>query len=545
MSALGRRAFFGMTGASAIGLSSSGAAGSSPACREMGPGSRQPVIETIVGKVRGTERDGIQIFKGVPYGASTAGANRFQPPRPADPWTGIRDALAFGPQCPVTPASALDAPHIDSPEDAFLLYRNYMPHVAHEDCLRLNIWAPAGTGRRPIMVYMHGGGFVAGSGHDLLAYDGENLARRGDVVVITHNHRLNAFGFLDLSTFGGRWEQSANLGMQDIVAVLQWVQDNAARFGGDPGNVTIFGQSGGGGKVQALMAMPSARGLFHKAIIQSGVIPGFGQATRADGREMADSVLRDLGIDANSLEALASLPTDHLCRVATGAGRAFRWSPVVDGTVITDPPGSDAALAAGMPLIVGTVLNELANAVDNPAAASFDDEALRAATRKVHGKSAEAIIAAYRDSNPDRTPFELWCSIQAAGIRAAAYDLAARKHALDGKCWQYLFSWRTPMLEGRPKTFHSAEIAFVFDNAGLCVNQTGGGQAALRLAGQMSDAWIAFAHSGSPDHRQLPAWPAFDARRPVMIFDDRCRIARNPEGEGLRLIHSGKADGPR
>lgn len=386
------------------------------------------------------------------------------------------------------------------------------------------------------MVYMHGGGFVAGSGHDLLAYDGENLARRGDVVVITHNHRLNAFGFLDLSTFGGRWSQSANLGMQDIVAVLEWVRAHAAAFGGDPDNVTIFGQSGGGGKVQALMAMPSAKGLFHKAIVQSGVIPGFGRATSQDGRRMAESVLNELGIAAGDLDALVTLPTDRLCRIATGGGRAFRWSPVVDGRVIIHPPGSDEALNPGVPLMVGTVLNELANSVDNPAASSFDRSALLAETRKAHGDKAAAIVAAYEASNPDRTAFELWCSIQAAGIRGASYDLASRKFALDGKAWQYLFSWRTPMLEGRPKTFHSAEIAFVFDNAALCENQTGGDREALSLAGQVSDAWASFARNGDPNHRGLPPWPAFGARRPVMVLDDTCRIVPNAEGEGLRLI---------
>ena len=215
-----------------------------------------------------------------PTALPPAATSRFQPPAKPAPWRGIRSALTYGPICPVgsdVRTGGDNLPHGD--EDAFLLYRGANHTASAEDCLRLNVWTPglSGTqapfthGRRPVMVWMHGGGFTAGSGHDLLSYDGENLARRGDVVVITHNHRLNAFGYLDLASVGGqRYASSANVGMLDIVAVLEWVRDNAAAFGGDPGNVTVFGQSGGGGKVSVLMAMPAAKGLFHKAIVQSG-----------------------------------------------------------------------------------------------------------------------------------------------------------------------------------------------------------------------------------------------------------------------------------
>jgi para-nitrobenzyl esterase len=255
------------------------------------------VVETSAGKIRGFKRNGIYIFKGVPYGASTSGANRFMPPASPEPWSGIRNALQYGRVCPNQDSIHFntDGKNLaNTDEDAFVLHRGAAATVAAEDCLRLNLWTSEinGSHKRPVMVYMHGGGFSGGSGHDLLSYDGENLARNHDVVVVTHNHRLNVYGYLNLQQLGGEeFASSANVGLLDLVAVLAWVRENIATFGGDPGCVTIFGQSGGGGKVLALMAMPAAKGLFHRAIVQSG--PFLKSLSQAYSGRLAELVLAE------------------------------------------------------------------------------------------------------------------------------------------------------------------------------------------------------------------------------------------------------------
>ena len=500
-----------------------------------------PVVETASGRLRGFDAGGITTFLGIPYGAPTAGDNRFMPPRPPLKWTGVRDALFFGPQVPFrSPAFASVGTEEFGFEDPFLLYRNWTPHVTGEDSLRLNVWAPARREKLPVMVYMHGGGLVGGSGNDLLGYYGRNLAERGDVIVVTHNHRLNLFGYLDLSSFGGRWRDTSNIGMLDIVAVLRWVRDNIKQFGGDPGNVTIFGQSGGGMKVSALMAMPAARGLFRRGIVQSGspaILPAY---TAEQARAQTDRILGQLGIGAGDLDRLGTMTAEQLA-VANNSSSITDWRMTIGGPSIPVQPGGSDPLAQSVPLMVGTNLNEFVAGVDNWKAGTYSDTDLEADARAQFGGGSSEIVAAYRRAHPNRRPFELWGAIQCAFVRDAAARQTQNNFAVTGKSWHYLFQWATPVLDGRPGTFHSAEIAFVFNNADLCENQTGGGPRALSMAHRMSDAWISFARTGDPNHSDLPAWPVYGNVQTVMSFDDVCRAAPDGELAGRRLVErSGK-----
>jgi para-nitrobenzyl esterase len=304
------------------------------------------VVPTTTGRVRGYTRNGIQTFKGIPYAESTAGANRFMPPEKVKPWSGVRSSLHYG---PVSPQPARTGWKND--EESFMFL--WDDGIPGEDCLRVNVWTPAldDQTKRPVMVWLHGGGFFAGSGQELPAYDGENLARRGNVVVVSLNHRLGALGFLDLShSKDERFARSGNVGMLDIVAALEWVRDNIAAFGGDPGSVTVFGQSGGGGKVAALMAMPSAHGLFHRAIVESGSMLHVRSPDLA--MRLTDELLKELDLDDSRLADLQYLPYQQI--IAAGAKILARqphrppdfrrmsdqlgWAPVNDGAVIPQHP---------------------------------------------------------------------------------------------------------------------------------------------------------------------------------------------------------------
>src|SRR5467141_2113584 len=516
------------------------------------------VAETTAGKIRGFRRNGVYVFKGVPYGASTAGARRFMPPVKPEPWTGIRNALQYGRICPY-----LDSAHFDtngknlanSDEDQFVLHRGAAATVPGEDCLRVNVWTPEinASHKRPVMVYMHGGGFTAGSGHDLLAYDGESLARNHDAVVVNHNHRLNVYGYINLGHLGGEeYASSANVGMLDLVAVLEWVRDNIKTLGGDPSNVTIFGQSGGGGKVLALMAMPAAKGLFHRAIVQSG--PFLKSLSPDYSGRLAELVVAELGLSKSQVDELQTIPVDRLSGAAAEAMKKMpaqksslrivygedNWGPTVDGSILPRHPFDPGApeISADVPLLTGTNLHEGVSGLDRPNANAMEVEELNRLVKEEFGDGSQTIIDAYRRDSANATPFDLYAIIAAASFRRPAFEQAIRKAALgSAPAYSYIYSWRTPVLDNRPGSFHACEIAFTFDNAEICDHYSGGTPEAFVLSKQISTAWVNFARTGNPNHDGLPHWPTYTAEhQATMYFDTPCKVRNNPEGEGLRLM---------
>jgi para-nitrobenzyl esterase len=509
------------------------------------------IVETTAGKVRGYTRNGIHIFKGIPYGASTAGKNRFMPPVRPDPWPGVRSSLHYGSVCPTPPRAGW---HQD--ESSFLF--QWDDGQPGEDCLRINLWTPAINDhrKRPVMVWLHPGGFATGSGQEMLSFDGENLCRRGDVVVITLNHRLNTFGFLNLAQFAPeQFAASANVGMLDQVLALEWVRDNISNFGGDPANVMIFGQSGGGGKVTALMAMPAAKGLFHRAAVQSGSF--LQAATQDESTKLAAAVLDELAIPKSDPAQIQSIPFERLLNASIAARqkaaprppgppdynrsiRVLAWAPVIDGSILSSHPFDPQApaVSADVPLLVGSVLNEFLTATDRPDAFSMTVADLMHELYERYGEHAKEIMLTFRHEYPEVRPFELYSIILASSVRGTAVKQAQLK-AAQAKAPAYLYwlTWQTPVLDGRPMAFHCSDIAFVFDNTDRCETMTGGGPRAQALADKVSTAWLNFARHGDPNHPGLPNWAAFDqATAPTMILDDTCHVRQNPDAASLKLM---------
>ena len=537
----------------------------SPCSGKISAPADQNVVETRAGKVRGFRRGPVYVFKGIPYSAATSGANRFSAPKPVEPWSGIRSAMSYGPSAPNSFGVAEPGARLPlGDEDAFLLYRGFEHTIQSEDCLRVNVWTPglSATGKRPVMVFMHGGGFTGGSGNDLQSYEGTALAASQDVVVITHNHRLNVFGYLNLEQLGGeRYRESANVGLLDIVAVLRWVQDNVAQFGGDPNQVMIFGQSGGGGKVNCLLAMPAAKGLFKAAAIESGSILRVADAEYSTA--MAAEFLKQLGINGKDLSRLETASTEETmvaarkaaAKTARRGGPGARvslkgplpgWGPTRDGSTLPEHPcdPSAPAISAEVPVIIGTNEHEFINGVDNPEVDTLTEGEMRARVQTMFGEKSDKIVQAYRNYYPGRSPFDVYAAIAASGARSAAVAQGTRKAALKrAGVYEYIYAWRTPVLGGRPGTFHSAEIAMVFNNAAYCDRYTGATPEALALSQQMSAAWVSLVRTGKPHHPGLPEWAEYDGEtRKTMIFDSRSRLVSNPEGEGLALIEAATAD---
>ncbi|MET0920642.1 MAG: carboxylesterase/lipase family protein [Acidimicrobiia bacterium] len=510
-----------------------------------------PVVKTSKGAVRGTVDEAVEVFKGVPYAGTTAGANRFRPPVPREAWDGELDATAYGASSPQGTGSAAAMPE----ELLSILGVLADAHEQGEDCLVLNVWTPRSGdgGARPVMVWLHGGGYTSGSGSSRV-FRGARLAARGDVVVITLNHRLGPFGFLELAEVGGdAYADSGNVGILDIVAALQWVQQEIAAFGGDPGNVTIFGESGGGGKVSTLLGMPIARGLFHRAVVQSG--PGLRSTELTDATATSRAVLEALGLDETRVDELQTVPAADLLAAAgkvTGGGIGFAggssrgFGPVLDGRSITAHPFDPVAPsgAADIPLLIGTNKDEAALfVVMMPGFDDMDDAAHENLLRAIAGERADALLAAYATTRPGSTPAERTVAAMTARFWAGSILQAERKAAAStAPTFMYLLTYETDVYGGRLKSPHALEIPFVFDMVDDSAF-TGSWDGRQRLADAMSDAWIAFARSGDPNHPGLPTWPPYSAHdRSTMIFDRDCRVDVDPMAEE-RLAWEGAAVG--
>ena len=437
--------------------------------------AKQTTVKTVSGPVAGYVDDGVFIYKGIPY----AKAERFAPAVDPDPWTDVRPSRAYGPTAPAPARSGWW-----SDDQAFTMHWDDGFH--DEDCLRVNVW----TGgihdgkKRPVMVWLHGGGFREGSGQELICYDGTNLARDHGVVVVSLNHRLNVLGFLDLSAFGAKYAQSGNLGMMDIVKALEWVRDNIANFGGDPSNVTIFGQSGGGGKVSTLMAMPSAKGLFSKAIVESGSITNL--LSPKYSRRIGAATVSNLGLTPSRIEEISTVPYNRLLAAYDAAMKTvveeakedgafptnlldailFGQVPVVDGEIIPNQPATSEALSLSkdVPVIIGTVYHEFTRDQEDPI---FKPLALQQAQDRASAGCAPV--------------------------------------------YMYQFTWESPVLDGALGSTHCIEIPFVFDNVLLHRTFTGGGDDAVALGHRVSRLWSSFAKTGKPEAEGMPVWESWPA----------------------------------
>lgn len=511
-----RRGF--VAGSAATLILSAGAAGAQDA----------PVATTRAGRVRGRAVEGVKVFQGVPYGDTTAG-RRFMPPRPAPAWNDVRDALDFGPQSPQLGA---ERPTV------YASWSN--PRPAGEDCLVLNVYTPGlgDGGKRPVMVWFHGGGFTSGSASSHYA-DGTRLAKRGDVVVVTVNHRLNAFGYLYLAGLDPSLADSGNVGSLDMVLALQWVRDNAAAFGGDAGNVTIFGQSGGGGKVSALLAMPAAAGLFHRAIVQSG--SGIKSREPGQATEDARKVLAALKLGPGDVGRLRTLPMQALSDALPAAAAAF--SPVVDGRSMPRHPfHPDApAISKSVPMLIGVTKDETSSLVGGRDESLFRltwDQLPARLAPDLRGMDVAAAIAELRRIDPTARPSDIYFTATTeARFRRRAILQAERKAALaaggGAPAFMYFFAWETPVDGGKWKSPHSVEHAMVFDNVAKSASMVGAGADQQKVADAVSSTWIRFARTGDP------GWAAYTPQtRTTMVFDVDSRVVNDPRRAERELFEA-------
>ncbi|HKK46143.1 MAG TPA: carboxylesterase family protein [Balneolaceae bacterium] len=517
-------------------------------------GDKTAIADTQYGKVQGLILRDIYTFRGIPYGADTGGKNRFMPPQKPEPWDDIFPAIWWGDDAPQIMEGRYSNPYY-----SFRDHWNY--YDLSEDCLNLNVWTPEinDNKKRPVLVWLHGGGFRNGNSIEQDGYKGENLSRKGDIVFVSINHRLGPIGFSDLSGVGGsKYADSGNVGALDMVAALEWVKENISNFGGDPDNVTIIGQSGGGAKVCILMNMPQAKGLFHKAVALSG--SSLGANDQKASRGVGQYILKEADLDQGQLDKLQEMPwLDYLKLADKAAGKYAkdnsgnnfmgRFGPVADGKNIlkgeffNDPNG----LSTNVPLIISSTFDEFASSVDNPEIENITkQEAIkrlreRAGFRGGLGDKApgayEAYAKAFPESNdsalPQATsPYDVMVLVQSGSMRNGVVRTANAKVKQKAPVYVDWFGWKPPMFNGRLGAFHTLDICFWFANTDLSLSHTGGGERPRALSEKMSSALLQFMRSGDPNTKELPYWPAYTPEDgATMILNDHCEVKNNPDGE--------------
>lgn len=498
--------------------------------------NKENIVATKSGKLQGVFQDGLFIFKGIPYAAPPVGELRWMPPEPVKPWEGVRPAKEFGPIAPQNPMPGGLIMQANQPED--------------EDCLFLNIWTPGlDNAKRPVMVWIHGGAFTIGSSSDLM-YDNGLLAKRGDVVLVSINYRLGMLGFLRLKDVtGGKVPATGNEGLMDQVAALKWVKDNIAAFGGDPGNITVFGESAGGMSIGCLMAMPMAKGTFHKGILESGV--GSTAMPLDYVNAVAANFLEVTGIDSDDAKAMRALTVPQLLEVemklrvtVAGPGEAAKitaTSPVIDGEIIPDVPNQVAkkGSAKDIPAIFGTNLEEwrLFGLMQPGINEINEAEVVSRLSAFITTEQAQHLVNTYRQARDKRgessNPGELLMALNTdIMFRMPVLELVEAQRDNGQKAYSYLFDWKSPAMGGVLGACHALEIGFVFGQYDdmFC----GTGPDADRLSQCMQDAWIAFARTGDPSCERIGEWPPYGEKRKTMILGKDCHVEEAPYEEERR-----------
>ncbi|GHV49361.1 carboxylic ester hydrolase [Bacteroidia bacterium] len=504
-------------------------------------GDNIAVANTDCGKVKGFVMRGVYTFLGIPYGADTSGENRFMPPKKHEAWEGIRPAVFYGNSAPqnIYDRSATSY-------GAFVDHWNY--DEVSENCLTLNIWTNGlANGKRPVIVWLHGGGFTSGNGIEQDGYHGENLARHGDVVFCSINHRLGAFGFSDLSAAGDKFKDSGNVGLLDMVAALEWIHANIANFGGDPGNVTIIGQSGGGGKVCVLAACPKAKGLVHKGVALSG--SAVSAVDKDYAKKLGEYILKEAKLTPASIGKLQQMPWQEYLEIANNAARKLReeqagsvtgrrgFAPVADGVYLPEGTFFEAPLpdSPDIPMIFCTTFHEQSPSRTDAAVEQITlPEVVERLTPRFADK-ASAIVDAYARNFPGAKPVEILALVNSN--RQGVVRAANTKSKQSSPLWMAWFGWCPPLFDGRMRAFHCLDISFWFLNTDLMVTHSGGGARPRLLSRQMADALVAFARTGDPNGSKLPQWPRYTVENgETMILNDTCEVKNDPDKTARETI---------